>query len=115
MSNYGRLWWPWFREILCTRAMSVTRAGRSWSQDSWGVMQATFRTSVDVGKLEIREFLQKVYNLPVISIDTAIIYGKKKNVEAGRTRMLTKNPDFKKVWVKFAPGRLFPSLTPESK
>jgi ribosomal protein L23 len=78
-------------------------------------MQATFKTTVDVGKLEVKEFLEKVYNLPVLRVDTAIIYGKKRNAEAGRARMLTKNSDFKKVWVKFAPGRLFPSLTPEKK
>ena len=79
-------------------------------------MQATFRTTTDVGKLQIREFLEKVYNLPVLRVDTAIIYGKKKGVEpksSMQKRMLTKHPDFKKVWVKFAPGRLFPSLKPE--
>ena len=77
-------------------------------------MQARFRTNVDVGKLQIREFLEKVYNLPVLSVDTAIIYGKKRSIESGKTRKLTKNPDYKKVWVKFAPGRLFPGAPPAS-
>jgi ribosomal protein L23 len=74
-------------------------------------MQARFRTAVDVGKLEIREFLEKVYNLPVVKVDTAIIYGRKKSVATNpknTKRVLSKRPDYKKVWVQFAPGRLWP-------
>lgn len=79
------------------------------------LLQAVFKTSVDAGKLEIREFLEKVYNLPVTRVDTAIIYGRKRNVAVSKTkRVLTKRPDFKKVWVQFAPGRLWPSVTPGS-
>ena len=72
---------------------------------------------MDVGKLQIREFLEKVYNLPVLRVDTAIIYGRKKRVEPRNSmqkQILSKNTDFKKVWVKFAPGRLYPSLKPEN-
>lgn len=72
---------------------------------------------MDVGKLQIREFLEKVYNLPVLRVDTAIVYGKKKRVEPKNSmqkQILSKHPDFKKVWVQFAPGRLYPSVMPEN-
>lgn len=73
------------------------------------LLQARFKTTPDVGKIEIREFLEKVYNLPVVSVDTVIIQGKKKRrTVAQNTRILTQTPDFKKVWVQFAPGRVFP-------
>lgn len=77
--------------------------------DNDAVMQARFKTTTDVGKLEIREFLEKVYNLPVVSVDTVVIQGKKKRKTlAQNKRVLTQTSDFKKVWVKFAPGRVFP-------
>lgn len=73
-------------------------------------MQARFRTTPEVGKLEIREFLEKVYNLPVLSVDTVIMQGKKKQqTVALNKRILTQTPDYKKVWVRFAPGRVFPT------
>jgi ribosomal protein L23 len=64
-----------------------------------------------VGKLEVKEFLEKVYNLPVLRVDTVLFQGKKKtaSISGTRNRVLTKLPDFKKVWVKFAPGRLRPA------
>lgn len=74
-------------------------------------MQARFRTTPDVGKLEIREFLEKVYNLPVLSVDTVIIQGNKKRKTVAQKRVLIQRPDIKKVWVQFGPGRVFPTAT----
>lgn len=53
--------------------------------------------------------MEKVYNLPVVSVDTVVIQGKKKRKTlAQNKRVLTQTTDFKKVWVQFAPGRVFP-------
>lgn len=71
-------------------------------------MQAAFKTTPDVNKLEIREFLEKVYRLPVISVHTAIYEGKKRR--AGRA--ILQKPAYKKVWVKMHTGGL---LTPGGK
>lgn len=79
-------------------------------------MQARFRTTPEVGKLEVREFLEKVYNLPVVSVDTVIIQGKKKKKALGMNkRILTQTPDYKKVWVQFAPGRIYPVTAKKKK
>lgn len=77
--------------------------------------QAVFRTTPEVGKLDIREFLEKVYELPVERVDTTVVQGKVKTVKTdpkGRKVVRTKQKDFKKVWVTFAPGRLV-SKVPE--
>jgi ribosomal protein L23 len=82
-------------------------------------MQARFKTTPDVSKLELREFFEKVYGLPVISLSTAIVSGRLYNTNASRSSMDSKRPstatskqhrakksDYKKVWVTFARGQL---------
>jgi large subunit ribosomal protein L23 len=66
-------------------------------------MQARFRTTPEVTKLEIREFLEKVYGIPVKSVRTHIVQGrlkkKQKRSERGFIRM--KDSDYKLAYVEF--------------
>lgn len=74
-------------------------------------LQAQFKTTPDTTKLEIREFLEKVYQVPVLRVDTAIVQGQLRlstNPKQKR-RQHVKESDFKRVWVTFAPGCLHPA------
>ena len=75
---------------------------------SWPHVQATFRTTPEVTKLEVREFLEKVYGAPVVRVDTAIVQGELRKYNAqGKQRSVTvKTSDYKKVFVTFAKGSI---------
>lgn len=73
--------------------------------------QVVFKTTPNVSKAEIREVLQKVYRIPVTSVHTAVYEGKKSR--SGRRGTDTvKAPDYKKVWVRMAPGVLTQDVCP---
>lgn len=81
-------------------------------------LQAVFKMAPHVTKLELREFFEKVYNLPVLSVDTAIVAGRLKQ-RAGSTRSMRKPvarkaSDYKKAWVHFGPGTIRPEPRPTS-
>ena len=55
------------------------------SQKPYGKKQVCFRTSPFLSKPEIKQYLTKVYKLPVTRVDTANKMGKiKRNNETGR-------------------------------
>lgn len=68
--------------------------------------QATFRTTPEVTKLEVREFLEKVYGAPVLRVDTVIVQGalRKWSDQGNRPPVTVKASDYKKVFVTFAKG-----------
>jgi large subunit ribosomal protein L23 len=63
--------------------------------------RATFRISPKMTKHELKEYLVKIYNLPVLKINTSNYLGKRKLVR-GTTQVLRfKYKDFKKAVVSF--------------
>jgi ribosomal protein L23 len=82
------------------------------------LLQACFKTTPEVTKLELREFLEKVYGYPVLRVDTALVAGKVKKMSPPHsppTKMIMKKePDFKKAWVQFASGRISRATGPGS-
>lgn len=59
-----------------------------------------FQTEPQWTKLEIKEYLQKVYNVRVARIATTIVLGKYKRIPGRNMRYRTK--DIKKVYVRVA-------------
>eukprot|EP00052_Salpingoeca_macrocollata_P005533 m.47975 g.47975 ORF g.47975 m.47975 type:complete len:115 (-) comp14911_c0_seq1:32-376(-) len=75
--------------------------------------QVVFRTTPDVNKLEIKEYLEKVYQVPVSEVHTQNVLGKLK-----RTRfrgVMNKRPDFKLAYVTLKDSTFsFPDLFPKA-
>lgn len=72
------------------------------------LLQASFRTTPEVTKHELREFFEKVYGVPVLRVDTVVVQGRVKSVhhpDKKRPRTM-KESDYKKAWVQFAPGTI---------
>ena len=80
---------------------------RSHRQSQAVSAQAKFKMAPSVTKIELREFLEKVYGFPVIKIDTVIVQGRLRNVQDRPGQMRTmKSSDFKQAWVQFAKGSI---------
>eukprot|EP00560_Eucampia_antarctica_P008747 CAMPEP_0197826350 /NCGR_PEP_ID=MMETSP1437-20131217/3322_1 /TAXON_ID=49252 ORGANISM="Eucampia antarctica, Strain CCMP1452" /NCGR_SAMPLE_ID=MMETSP1437 /ASSEMBLY_ACC=CAM_ASM_001096 /LENGTH=103 /DNA_ID=CAMNT_0043426751 /DNA_START=199 /DNA_END=510 /DNA_ORIENTATION=- len=65
---------------------------------------ATFRVLPKMTKHEIKEYLTKIYNLPVTQVDTINYMGKRKRAIGKRKSVYYKYRDFKKAHVTFGPG-----------
>ena len=63
--------------------------------------RATFRVMPKMTKHEIREYLTKIYGLPVQKVNTANYLGKRKLVRGSRQMIRFKYRDFKKAVVSF--------------
>lgn len=63
--------------------------------------RATFRVLPRMTKWEIREYLTKIYGLPVQKVNTANYLGKRKLVRGSRQVIRFKYKDFKKAVVSF--------------
>jgi large subunit ribosomal protein L23 len=61
--------------------------------------QAAFRVAPKMTKLEVKEYLLKVYGVPVKKVMTQNFMGKRKRMYGTRTIVGYKRPDFKKAIV----------------
>eukprot|EP00877_Chromochloris_zofingiensis_P010620 jgi/Chrzof1/5811/Cz16g16210.t1 len=71
-------------------------------QTGW-LREVAFRTQPRVNKIEIKNFLQTVYGLPVKRVSTINYLGKKKTViDSNGKQQHYRLPDWKKAYVIFA-------------
>jgi len=63
--------------------------------------KAMFRVLPRMTKHEIKEYLTKIYNLPVKKVNTANYMGKRKKIMTQRSVHYYKYRDFKKAFVTF--------------
>lgn len=63
--------------------------------------RAVFRVLPRMTKHEIKEYLTKIYGLPVVKVNTANYLGKRKLVRGSRQVIRFKYKDFKKAVVSF--------------
>lgn len=63
--------------------------------------RATFRVLPRMTKHEVKEYLTKIYGLPVIKVNTQNYLGKRKMVRGSRKVLYFKYADFKKAIVTF--------------
>jgi large subunit ribosomal protein L23 len=75
-------------------AQKVTKQFRMW-------MRATFRVLPRMTKHEVKEYLTKIYNLPVVKVNTANYLGKRKLVRGSTQVIRYKYSNFKKAIVSF--------------
>lgn len=63
--------------------------------------KATFRVLPKMTKHEIKEYLTKIYSLPVKKVNTANYLGKRKKIMTARKIHYYRYADFKKAFVTF--------------
>ncbi|KAF4801626.1 39S ribosomal protein L23, mitochondrial [Turdus rufiventris] len=72
-----------------------------------------FRVSMEMTKLDIKNYLEKIYNVPVATVRTRIQYGA--NNKRNHRNQRVKKPDYKVAYVQLGQGQTFqfPNLFPE--
>lgn len=80
--------------------MPMTLVSAKSATETKGAM-AVFRVLPKMTKHEIKEYLTKIYNLPVKKVNTMNYLGKRKRVIGKRAIAYYKYRDFKKAVVKF--------------
>ncbi|XP_061409916.1 large ribosomal subunit protein uL23m [Lethenteron reissneri] len=103
--QYGN---PQLRVFRTNFFMTMVRPGKELPEDT-----VQFRVSMEMTKFDIKNYLQKIYNVSVAEVRTRIQYGsnKKKN----HLNQHLKKPDYKVAYVQLAQGQTFtfPNLFPE--
>nr|XP_025948582.1 39S ribosomal protein L23, mitochondrial [Dromaius novaehollandiae] len=74
---------------------------------------AQFRVSMEMTKVDIKNYLEKIYNVPVVAVRTRIQYGAHNRRNHKNQRV--KKPDYKVAYVQLGQGQTFqfPNLFPE--
>ncbi|XP_017663308.1 PREDICTED: 39S ribosomal protein L23, mitochondrial [Lepidothrix coronata] len=72
-----------------------------------------FRVSMEMTKVDIRNYLERIYNVPVAAVRTRIQYGA--NNKRNHRNQREKKPDYKVAYVQLGQGQTFqfPNLFPE--
>ena len=91
IANGFRMWMP-NMPMLMTSARNATARHPA---------RATFRVLPKMTKWEIKEYLTKIYGLPVAKVNTMNYVGKRKMVRGSRKLIYYKYKDFKKAVVTF--------------
>jgi large subunit ribosomal protein L23 len=87
-----------FRMWMPTMPMTLVAARNA---TAFKPASATFRVLPRMTKHEIKEYLQKIYGLPVKKVNTMNFLGKRKRVPTERRVLYYKYKDFKKAIVTF--------------
>lgn len=119
---------PTYLVNMTMRMMPLTREQLKQVNETGWLREVVFRTTPNVNKVEVKEFFETVYNMPVESVNTINYRGKKKQAllykgriikleEAGTVKnkkeiraRYYRTPDWKKLYVRFVPP---PDFTPE--
>ncbi|XP_067151604.1 large ribosomal subunit protein uL23m [Apteryx mantelli] len=74
---------------------------------------AQFRVSMEMTKVDIKNYLEKIYNVPVVAVRTRIQHGAHNRRNHKNQRV--KKPDYKVAYVQLGQGQTFqfPNLFPE--
>ena len=86
-----RMWMPTMPMTLVSARNATETRGAS----------AVFRVPPQMTKHEIKEYLTKIYDLPVKKVNTMIYLGKRKQAPGKRSIARWKHRDFKKAIVSF--------------
>ncbi|NWI12223.1 RM23 protein, partial [Crypturellus soui] len=88
--------------------MTLVRPGVPQPEDT-----AQFRVSMEMTKVDIKNYLEKIYNVPVVAVRTRIQHGAHNRRNHKNQRI--KKPDYKVAYVQLGQGQTFqfPNLFPE--
>ncbi|KAL9188380.1 hypothetical protein ACHAXT_006758 [Thalassiosira profunda] len=87
----NRMWMPTMPMILLNSEHATATSPAT----------AAFRVLPKMTKHEVKEYLTKIYGLPVVQVRTQNYLGKRMRIVGSRTIAYGKRPDFKKAFVTF--------------
>mmetsp|Transcript_10608 Transcript_10608/g.31927 ORF Transcript_10608/g.31927 Transcript_10608/m.31927 type:complete len:103 (-) Transcript_10608:1837-2145(-) len=90
---------PTFLPNVPMRLIPFNKAQKEAYEATGFVRTVAFRTLPSLGKLDIKTFLQRVYGLDVVRVQTLNVEGKKKRSNKGFYRLA----DYKKAYVTLRP------------
>ncbi|XP_053304437.1 39S ribosomal protein L23, mitochondrial [Spea bombifrons] len=87
--------------------MTLVRPGKEQPPDT-----VQFRIPVEMTKMDVQNYLQQIYNVPVSAVRTRIQYGN--NRKRNHLNQRVKRPDYKVAYVQLGQGQTFqfPDLFP---
>ncbi|XP_063052278.1 large ribosomal subunit protein uL23m [Engraulis encrasicolus] len=88
--------------------LTLVRPGTEQPKDT-----AQFRVPMEMTKYDVRNYLQKIYNVPVVTVRTRIQFGS--NKKRNHLNQKVKQPDYKVAYVQLGEGQEFefPNIFPE--
>lgn len=90
---------PTFFPNFPMRLMPLSEAQQKAFEATGHVDRLAFKTIPSIGKIEIKQFLERVYGLDVAKVNTLNYEGRKKRGKGGFYR----RPDYKKAYVFLRP------------
>mmetsp|Transcript_20839 Transcript_20839/g.62181 ORF Transcript_20839/g.62181 Transcript_20839/m.62181 type:complete len:102 (+) Transcript_20839:229-534(+) len=81
--------------------MAMTLVNMRWLGHKTRPVQAVFRIEPRMNKLEVREYLEKIYGLPVKKVMTENFLGKHKRIQGKRKVFYYSRPNYKRAIVTF--------------
>uniref|UniRef100_A0A671XH44 Large ribosomal subunit protein uL23m n=1 Tax=Sparus aurata TaxID=8175 RepID=A0A671XH44_SPAAU len=88
--------------------LTLVRPGKEQPPDT-----AQFRIPMEMTKCDVKNYLEKIYNVPVGAVRTRIQFGS--NKKRNHLSQKVKQPDYKVAYVQLAQGQTFtfPDIFPE--
>ncbi|OCT81849.1 hypothetical protein XELAEV_18024356mg [Xenopus laevis] len=88
--------------------MTLVRPGKEQPPDT-----VQFRIPLEMTKVDVQNYLQRIYNAPVATVRTRIQYGN--NRKRNHLNQRVKRPDYKVAYVQLGQGQTFqfPELFPQ--
>lgn len=99
---------PQLRIFRPTFSMTLVKPGKPQPPDT-----VQFRVSMEMTKFDVRNYLEKIYNVPVAAVRTRIQYGT--NKKRNHLNQRVKRPDYKVAYVQLSQQQTFqfPDIFPE--
>ncbi|XP_066524285.1 large ribosomal subunit protein uL23m [Hoplias malabaricus] len=99
---------PQLRIFRPTFDMTLVRPGKELPSDT-----VQFRISMEMTKFDVRNYLEKIYSIPVAAVRTRIQYGS--NKKRNHLNQRVKKPDYKVAYVQLGQQHTFqfPDIFPE--
>ncbi|XP_072495593.1 large ribosomal subunit protein uL23m isoform X2 [Notamacropus eugenii] len=101
---------PQLRIFRTNFFIQLVRPGSAQPEDT-----VQFRIPMEMTRIDLKNYLQSIYNVPVAAVRTRIQHGSSKRRDHRNVRI--KQPDYKVAYVQLAHGQTFkfPDLFPEKK
>uniref|UniRef100_F7BTQ3 Large ribosomal subunit protein uL23m n=2 Tax=Callithrix jacchus TaxID=9483 RepID=F7BTQ3_CALJA len=99
---------PQLRVFRTNFFIQLVRPGTAQPEDT-----VQFRIPMEMTRVDLRNYLERIYNVPVAAVRTRVQHGSNKKRDHRNVRV--KKPDYKVAYVQLAHGQTFtfPDLFPE--
>ncbi|XP_064232955.1 large ribosomal subunit protein uL23m-like [Aotus nancymaae] len=94
--------------VFRTNFIQLVRPGTAQPEDT-----VQFRIPMEMTRVDLRNYLERIYNVPVAAVRTRVQHGSNKKRDCRNVRV--KKPDYNVAYVQLAHGQAFtfPDLFPE--